>query len=116
MDITDVRRANLATWVKAHGVPTAEKSFFSQLKKPETSFGEKVARRLESDYGMEPGSLDRTDVEAVDEQAAIFEVADLISLFGKADRDGRNTIMDTARAAVALATATRGRRVVDKQQ
>lgn len=59
MDIQDTRRANLAEWLKTHSVPRQEKSLFSQLKKETTSFGEKVARRLESDYGMAVGYLDR---------------------------------------------------------
>lgn len=46
-------------WLKTHSTPQREKSLFSQLKKETTSFGEKVARRLEADYGMGEGFLDR---------------------------------------------------------
>jgi hypothetical protein len=57
MDIIDIRRKNLEKWVATHGVPTKEKSLFSQLKGT-ASFGEKVARRLEDDYKMGTGYLD----------------------------------------------------------
>lgn len=59
MDIQDTRRANLLEWLKTHSTPQREKSLFSQLKKETTSFGEKVARRLEAEYGMGEGFLDR---------------------------------------------------------
>ncbi|WP_250518623.1 hypothetical protein [Caballeronia sp. ATUFL_M1_KS5A] len=58
MDIQDTRRANLAEWLKTHSVPQREKSLFSQLKGG-ASFGERLARRLESDYSMGEGFLDR---------------------------------------------------------
>jgi len=57
MDIQETRRANLARWLETHSVPPAEKSLFSQLKGG-SSFGERVARRLERDYGMGDGYLD----------------------------------------------------------
>lgn len=58
MDIQDIRRKNLATWLQTHSVPPGEKSLFSQLKGG-GSFGERLARRLESDYGMDCGYLDQ---------------------------------------------------------
>lgn len=60
MDIQDIRRANLARWLETHSVPPREKSLFSQLKGT-GSFGERVARRLELDYGMGVGFLDAND-------------------------------------------------------
>lgn len=57
MDIQDIRRANLARWLETHSVPQREKSLFSQLKGT-GSFGERVARRLETEYGMGVGFLD----------------------------------------------------------
>lgn len=57
MDIQDTRRANLARWLETHSVPANERSLFSQLKGG-GSFGERVARRLERDYGMGDGYLD----------------------------------------------------------
>lgn len=58
MDIQETRRANLARWLETHTVPPREKSLFSQLKGG-GSFGERVARRLENDYGMGSGYLDQ---------------------------------------------------------
>lgn len=58
MDIQETRRRNLAIWLQTHSVPPKEKSLFSQLKGG-ASFGERVARRLEVDYGMGIGYLDR---------------------------------------------------------
>lgn len=58
MDIQDTRRANLAKWLDTHSVPQKEKSLFSQLKGT-GSFGERVARRLERQYAMGDGFLDR---------------------------------------------------------
>lgn len=57
MDIQDTRRANLMRWLETHSAPPKEKSLFSQLKGG-GSFGERVARRLEADYGMGVGFLD----------------------------------------------------------
>jgi hypothetical protein len=57
MDIQDIRRANLMRWLERNSVPPKEKSLFSQLKGG-ASFGERVARRLEADYGMGVGFLD----------------------------------------------------------
>lgn len=57
MNIQDTRRENLARWLETHSVPPKEKSLFSQLKGT-GSFGERVARRLERDYGMGDGYLD----------------------------------------------------------
>ena len=58
MDIQDTRRSNLARWLETHTIPPKEKSLFSQLKGG-SSFGERVARRLEKDYGMGMGYLDQ---------------------------------------------------------
>lgn len=58
MDIVEIRRENLRRWVAKNGTPAKEKSLFSQLK-ANGSFGERVARRLEQQYGMGDGYLDR---------------------------------------------------------
>lgn len=57
MNLTETRRQNLRVWASEHGTPIKEKSLFSQLK-GNGSFGEKVARRLEREYGMGEGYLD----------------------------------------------------------
>lgn len=54
----EIRRENLRRWVAKNGTPPKEKSLFSQLK-ANGSFGERVARRLEQQYGMGDGYLDR---------------------------------------------------------
>ncbi|WP_175689673.1 hypothetical protein [Burkholderia anthina] len=48
-------------WTQIHGVPSREKSYFSQLMNGTASFGERAARRIERDYGMPPGMLDGQD-------------------------------------------------------
>lgn len=58
MDIQDTRRSNLRRWTDAHGVPSKEKSYFSQLLGG-ASFGERAARRLEAAYGMGERYLDQ---------------------------------------------------------
>jgi len=58
MKIEDIRRANLRRWVAKNGVPPKEKSYFSQLSKGDSSFGERAARRLELAYSMGEGYLD----------------------------------------------------------
>lgn len=58
MYIQDIRRSNLRRWTDAHGVPSKEKSYFSQLMSG-ASFGERAARRLEADYGMGDRYLDQ---------------------------------------------------------
>ncbi|MCA8145444.1 hypothetical protein [Burkholderia vietnamiensis] len=74
MSIQDIRRANLRRWTEQHGVPSKEKSYFSQLLGG-ASFGERAARRLEADYGMGIGLLDR----AIDEDAPSTPVDKQIS-------------------------------------
>lgn len=83
MDIQDTRRHNLRSWVERHGRPPSEKSYFSQLLKDQ-SFGERVARRLERQYGMGEGFLDspvpettfnspkRSQKEALSEDASVL--------------------------------------------
>ncbi|MBC8730017.1 hypothetical protein [Paraburkholderia sp. UCT2] len=78
MDIQDVRRANLLKWTESHSVPPKEKSYFSQLLGG-ASFGERAARRLERDYGMGEGVLDRTlDDESVDSDGKLGPGASLL--------------------------------------
>ncbi len=59
MTTTDIRRQNLRRWLETHPAPSREKSYFSQLATGVASFGEKAARRLESEYKMGDGYLDR---------------------------------------------------------
>ena len=80
MDIVETRRENLRRWIAEHGTPAKEKSLFSQLKS-NGSFGERVARRLEEQYKMGPGYLDRLperreagEAGAVNEAQAVYEL------------------------------------------
>ena len=59
MTIQDTRRARLRQWLEGKSAPAKEKSYFSQLLGGNASFGERAARRLERDYGMGDGFLDR---------------------------------------------------------
>jgi len=73
MDIVETRRENLRRWVAANGTPPKERSFFSQLQK-DASFGERVARRLEQQYKMGAGYLDRSvGVESTSPKAPFDE-------------------------------------------
>ncbi len=58
MEIADIRRARLRQWFENRTLPHEEKSYLSQLMGGRASFGERAARRLERDYGMDPGFLD----------------------------------------------------------
>jgi len=83
MDIVEIRRENLRRWVAEHGTPPKEKSLFSQLKS-NGSFGERVARRLEGQYKMGAGYLDRPPGEPA--PAAANQAADLLQLVPGAKR------------------------------
>ncbi|WP_070106915.1 S24 family peptidase [Burkholderia plantarii] len=58
MEIANTRRARLRQWFEKRTLPAEEKSYLSQLMGGKASFGERAARRLERDYGMNPGFLD----------------------------------------------------------
>ncbi|HDR1156729.1 TPA: helix-turn-helix transcriptional regulator [Pasteurella multocida] len=58
-ELTQVRRENLKKWFSDKVVPEKDRSYISQLISGKTpSFGEKAARRLESENGMPPFYLD----------------------------------------------------------
>lgn len=54
----DIRRKQLKAWFADKSLPEKEKSYLSQLINGKSSFGERAARRIESDYGMPEGYLD----------------------------------------------------------
>ena len=86
-------------WLETHSVPPAEKSLFSQLKDPTTSFGEKLARRLERDYGMGDGFLDRKPGVTASSELLANELIELLILFQQADDRGKENILSLARSA-----------------
>lgn len=45
----------------AGNLPEAEKSYLSQVIGGQAPFGEKAARRVEAEYGIPAGSLDRVE-------------------------------------------------------
>lgn len=75
MDIVDTRRARLRLWFTNRTLPASEKSYLSQLMTGRASFGERAARRLERDYGMDPGYLD-SPVESGDKESPIMPTAE----------------------------------------
>lgn len=85
MDIVETRRENLRRWVAEHGTPAKEKSLFSQLKST-GSFGERVARRLEEQYKMGAGYLDRPLGQLDIPRAAANEARDVLDLVPGAKR------------------------------
>ncbi len=80
------RTARLALWCADKAVPKAEKSYFSQLMGGKVPFGEKAARRIEMEYGMEKGWLDRpmesTDLPAMSGDAIQIEEYDVSFAMG----------------------------------
>lgn len=57
-ELKEIRIANLKEWFKNRTLPVKDKSLISQLMSGKSSFGEKVSRRLEEEYGMGHGYLD----------------------------------------------------------
>ncbi len=76
MDTKDIRRARLSQWFDKRSIPAAEKSYISQLINGKAPFGEKAARRLENDYGMDVGYLDLPVDEAAPTQAVSIGPSD----------------------------------------
>lgn len=58
MDKAEIRRNRLKDWFSERTLPAKEKSYLSQLITGRASFGEKAARRIESQYGMPNNHLD----------------------------------------------------------
>ncbi|RZI39892.1 hypothetical protein EGT07_26290 [Herbaspirillum sp. HC18] len=126
MNIQDTRRENLRIWAKEHGVPPDEKSYFSQLFGG-ASFGERAARRLEKDYKMGAGYLDRAIQSApsgrsvqratsqeVEDFTASDEFIELTVLYWNATKKGRDSIIKSARKAEQAREASWRRAVVDE--
>jgi hypothetical protein len=107
MDIKEIRRENLRKWVAQNGVPKKEKSLFSQLLGG-SSFGERLARRLEEQYKMGAMFLDGESIgfgegkDAPPVEAA--EATRLLTLYWQSTKTGREQIMDSAEIAQKIAT------------
>lgn len=109
MDIQEIRRANLRAWVESHSVPQKEKSYFSQLTGSIASFGERAARRIEADYGMDAMSLDRpvTVSGVVAEDSDLDLLVEICLLFKQSTSEARRRIASFARLADKVPTALR---------
>lgn len=73
MKISDIRREKLRAWFADRSVPEREKSYISQLMTGKCSFGEKAARRLESDLGMPDLYLDSRETLALMQDRASYK-------------------------------------------
>jgi hypothetical protein len=102
MDIQEMRRENLRKWVKANGTPPKEKSFFSQVLSGTAPIGERAARRLENDYGMGTGYLDRNPAETAISGNELDEAIKLLALYRASSAVGRAFILQAAEAAEKL--------------
>ena len=51
-ELKEIRIENLKKFFEDKTLPTKDKSLLSQLMSGKASFGEKVSRRLEEEYGM----------------------------------------------------------------
>ena len=61
-DLRDIRRRNLKLWFQDRQYPAKDSSYISQLVNAKvSSFGERVARRLERENGMPDFFLDQVD-------------------------------------------------------
>lgn len=116
MDIVEIRRSRLREWFANRSVPPKEKSYLSQLMNGTASFGERAARRLETDLGMGAGYLDRTQEEETQSLDTFLkgpgagfvnadELIELILLYKQSTIKGRNFILQSARAAEKSASA-----------
>lgn len=128
MDMKKIRKEKLRAWVREHGTPLSEKSFFSQLLSPESSFGERAARRLEAQYGMGDRYLDTTDARTAtvgatkaEARAAVApgqvsakDIARLITLYGQSTAEGRSFILDSAEVAEKFVPRGRGKTALDQ--
>lgn len=105
MDIAEIRRQNLLRWIAENGTPVKERSLFSQLK-ADGSFGERVARRLEEQYRMGSGYLDRDPSAEFAEPKGLRPVASGDEEAQKriAEEAGRLTGEFLARAAEMIET------------
>ena len=99
MDIKEIRRLRLRDWFSDKTLPEREKSYLSQLINGKGSFGERAARRIEADYGMPSGHLDRNyEVGSHGEPLAPEVVLDeqerkLISLFRELPASEKNAMI-----------------------
>lgn len=59
MEISEIRREALKKWFAGGPLPEGDRSYFSQVITGKSDMGEKAARRIEQEYNMPPGHLDK---------------------------------------------------------
>lgn len=119
MEIKEIRRMMLKKWFEDRTIPPREKSYLSQLMSGTASFGERAARRIEADYGMDSLYLDGGTacgpvpvdlgsasspstppggplIEQIDLMWVTSEDRRLLTLFHSTDEDGRAHIFRAA--------------------
>lgn len=74
-DLKEIRINNLKEWFKNRTLPLKDKSLISQLMSGRASFGEKVSRRLEAEYGMGEGYLDSVN-RPIESNATVIGTVD----------------------------------------
>lgn len=115
MSTKEIRIANLRKWLANNATPAKEKSYFSQLLSGEAPFGERAARRLESQYKMGDGFLDAPvhddppqppkSTEYLLNYHVTLEEAQILSVFRDTDDTGRAMIKHVVDAARSLGIA-----------
>lgn len=65
LELMAIRRERLKEWFANETLPRKEKSHLSRLIRGNETFGPRIARRLERDYGMPRGHLDGADTSKV---------------------------------------------------
>lgn len=73
-ELKTIRINNLKKWFEDRTLPQKDKSLISQLMSGKASFGEKVSRRLEEEYGMGVGYLDGQNTPKPESNAKITGV------------------------------------------
>lgn len=106
MDLTQNRRAKLRLWFAKKTLPEKEKSYLSQLMSGKASFGEKAARRIERDYGMDAGYLDsETTIQFTDAKITIGVPIPLMNAAGSMgagnDLPDNEVVIDSLRISKA---------------
>lgn len=100
MDIKEIRRLRLKDWFSDKTLPEREKSYLSQLINGKGSFGERAARRIEADYGMPVGYLDKNYEHGKDGEPLPPEIVldeqekKLISLFREFPASEKNEMIE----------------------
>lgn len=125
MDVLEIRKARLRIAFPKGKLPAKEKNYFAQLMRGASTFGEKAARRIETEYGLPKFWLDQPLTEeesantehegttpgdgeegprptaAVSQEMMMVQISvdevNLVSLYRAASPMGKSLIMTTAK-------------------